>query len=119
MENKEEKEAISGLADQLGVASKEVWKIFVRQYLVQGLGELVTAGAAAGVAYYTYHLGETVSYHASAILPAAIGLVYLRSSLPLMFNPGYYAAGNIVASVKNLMESPSPIKRRNGHEIYY
>lgn len=97
----EEKSLTTQLGENLGVATKEVWKIFVRQYLVRGLSELLVAATGFILAYYLHTAGGLPYQVGSAVLSLA-SILYIKSAIPLIFNPGYYAAGNIATSLKML-----------------
>lgn len=96
MESKEIIKLLNPIAETFGVAVKELWKIFVRKYVVKGLSELFTALIFITATLFLYHLNQWTSL----ILIVPIVLIY--DAINLLGNPSYWALEEIINKVKNV-----------------
>lgn len=88
-------EIMQAIAKKLGVAVGELWSIVVRQYIVRGLNELISA---VTIYFVAYSLHQNIGYWSFAI--AAIGHIFLYGAISLLGNPKYYALDDIIKRFK-------------------
>lgn len=88
--------ALQTIAKGVGVAVTELWKIFVRQYVVKGISELFTAATLYTTAYFMLPLGWW------ALIPVVLAKPFMYGAIMLLGNPAYYAINDITKRVKEL-----------------
>ena len=88
------------IADTFKVAVTELWKIFVRHYVVRGVSELFTALILIVIAGAVWD-GFTTNEKYWAIAPLLVGVVFIYDAIQLVGNPQYYALDEIIKKVKN------------------
>lgn len=88
---------VEALAKGLGVAAIELWSIFVRQYIVKGLTQLLTGIIFLGVGIF---LSFNVGYY--SIIPMVISIPFFYGTIMLLVNPKYYAITDITNKIKEI-----------------
>lgn len=88
---------VEAIAKAMGVASVELWSIFVRQYVVKGVTEVFTASVLIGA-------GIFLAYHIKwwAVVPLTVALPFCYGAILLLGNPKYYAIQDITKKIKEL-----------------
>ena len=97
------------VADAIGVAVSELWKIFTRQYLVKGIAQLFSGIVFSAVTYYLgkYLLVISLNY-LFLVIPLVIwSVLFFYSAIPLVFNPAYYAIEDILKKLKGVKNDSS------------
>lgn len=97
------KQVIDSLAKGLGVAATELWKIYVRQYIVKGANELFTAIVFFAMAAI---LWQFVQFW--ALIPVVVGICFVYGAISCLGNPEYYALNDIVNKVKDFKKIDMP-----------
>lgn len=91
------KKAVSIISKGIGVATTELYSVFVRHYLVRGVAEAFTG--------FLLILFSVLSYNTIGlwvILPIIASIVMFYSAILLIGNPKYYAIENIIDNIKEL-----------------
>lgn len=102
MNTEDIQKALGGLADNLGIAVKELWKVYVREYLVRGAIQLLIAGFIVFIYFaLTIPLSNWDAWKNLLLIPA---LIYSASGLRLVLNPAYHALQNISQAVLSFKE---------------
>ena len=88
---------LEALGKGMGVAAVELWVIFVKQYVVKGLTELLTAIllVASGLV-----LWPLVGYW--GLVPIFAAIPFLYGTVMLLANPRYYAIEDITKKINEL-----------------
>lgn len=102
MSTEQIEKALGALAANLGVAAKELWGVFVREYLVRGAVQILIGLFFLGL-YLTLDIpvAHWSSWRALFLVPV---MAYAASGLRLVLNPAYHALTNIsqvVAALKD------------------
>lgn len=88
------------LAKGLGIAVKEIWGVFVKQYLVKGISQLFS-GIVFGVAAYETAINfSEIGKWVFVVIAGVTSLLFVYSSIPLIFNPKYEAIDDIIHKIK-------------------
>lgn len=95
-------EAIESISKSVGVAATELWKVFVRQYIVRGISELFTAGILFTAGYL---LWPAIRYF--ALIPISVGILFVYGAIVFLGNPTYYALTDVSERVKIFMAQNS------------
>lgn len=83
----------------LGIAAKEGWIIFVRQYVVRGISEIFVGAVVLWVAWYLQpYIGLWWLLGVLAATP------FFYGAIQLIGNPRYWAIEDIVDTTKNFKE---------------
>ena len=90
--------AVEAVAKSLGVATVELWKIFVRQYIVKGLANVFVAIVLYVAAYLLW--GAIGLF---ALIPISIATTIVYMAIPYIGNPQYYAIEDITTRVKDFL----------------
>lgn len=89
-------EAVDAIAKGLGVAAKELWTIFVRQYFVRGITEAFTGIVLCVASYFLWpFIGLWI------LVPLSIALLFFYGAIMLMGNPKYYALEDITGKIQD------------------
>lgn len=90
---------ISGIAKTLGVATGQLWGIFVRQYFVRGFTELFTGIVLCVAAYFL-----APHIHLWILVPLGVAMIFFYGAILLMGNPKYYAIEDITGKIKDFRD---------------
>lgn len=96
--------ALDKIAKGAGLAVKELWTIFVRQYLVKGIGEAFTAIVLIVAAFF---LWPVIGLFILIPLAAALGLCY--GAIMLIGNPRYYALEDVTSRLKAMTSKKTEV----------
>src|ERR1700679_2402426 len=89
--------SLGPLASVVGKSAATLWKIFVMEYVAQGVSELVTAILIMGGSVWL--LG---THNLWLFVPAAISTWFLYLAIPNLVNPFYPAMEDVIKHVQHL-----------------
>lgn len=87
------------IAKAMGVAVKELWVIFVREYVVHGLSQLFLAAIFALTGWFLYN--KTGVHPALALIGVVPASFFAYSSIQYLGNPKYHALNDITERLKD------------------
>lgn len=88
-------EKLKPIADKIGIAVQELWKVFVKRYVAKGVSEIVIALLLDGLAIYKLGGSNWV------LIPLFLMMIPLYDGVNLLISPGYYALKEIMRMIRD------------------
>ena len=91
------------IADAIGVAASELWKLYYREYLVKGVVQIFI-GLFFVMLYFTLNLPlANWIFIRLVLLPFVV--YFIASGIRYALNPGFYAVENLMDKLQTVKQS--------------